>query len=107
MAGFFLKILEKKNKNLINNFFNASNEAKKIMLSSDNEWERIFSLTKAEDRTALIHLRDAYRNGIPLVFGNEEIEETKKVYKILAEYGGRDLVGKNNEISEGIFWLPN
>ena len=97
----------KKNKNLINNFFNASNEAKKIMLSSDNEWERIFSLTKAEDRTALIHLRDAYRNGIPLVFGNEEIEETKKVYKILAEYGGRDLVGKNNEISEGIFWLPN
>ena len=78
------------------------------MLSSDNEWERIFPLTKAEDRAALIHLRDAYRNGIPLTFGNNEIEETKKVFKILAKYGGRDLVGvNNNEISSGIFWSIN
>ena len=88
----------KKNKSLINSFLNASNEAKKIMLSSDNEWERIFPLTNAKDRTTLIHLRDAYRNGIPLTFGNNEIEETKKIYKILAKYGGRDLIGKENEI---------
>ena len=77
------------------------------MLSSDNEWERIFPLTKANDRTTLINLRDAYRNGIPLSFGNNEIEETKKVFKILAEYGGRNLVGKKNEISPGIFWIVN
>jgi len=93
-----------KNKDLINNFFNASNEAKKIMMSSDNEWERIFPLTKAKDRAMLIHLRDAYRNGIPLSFGNNEIEETKKIFKILAQYGGKDLVGANNEISSNMFW---
>ena len=29
---------------------------------------------------------------------------TKKIYKILARYGGRDLVGKNNELSTDIFW---
>ena len=97
----------KNKKELINNFLNASNEAKRIMLSSDNEWERIFPLTKAEDRTTLIHLRDAYRSGIPLTFGNKEIEETKKVYKILAKYGGRNLVGRKNEISPGIFWSIN
>ena len=97
----------KNKKELINNFLNASNEAKRIMLSSDNEWERIFPLTKAEDRTTLIHLRDAYRSGIPLTFGNKEIEETKKVYKILAKYGGRNLVGEKNEISPGIFWSKN
>ena len=97
----------KENKNLINNFLKASKEAKRIMLSSDNEWERIFPLTKANDRTTLINLRDAYRNGIPLSFGNNEIEETKKVFKILAEYGGRNLVGKKNEISPGIFWIVN
>lgn len=100
----FAENFGKKNKNLINNFFNASNEAKKIMLSSDNEWERIFPLTKAKDRTSLIHLRDAYRNGIPLTFGNDEIEETKKIYKILAKYGGRNLIGNENEISSDIFW---
>ena len=77
------------------------------MLSSDNEWERIFPLTKANDRTTLINLRDAYRNGIPLSFGNNEIEETKKVFKILAEYGGRNLVGKKNEISPCIFLIAN
>ena len=97
----------KENKNLINNFLKASKDAKRIMLSSDNEWERIFPLTKANDRTTLINLRDAYRNGIPLSFGNNEIEETKKVFKILAEYGGRNLVGKKNEISPGIFWIVN
>ena len=82
-------------------------EAKKIMLTSDSEWERIFPLTKAEDRTTLINLRDAYRNGIPLSFSNNEIEETKKIFKILAKYGGRDLVGKKNEISEGTFFLKD
>ena len=97
----------KNNKDLVNNFFNASKEAKKIMLSSDDEWERIFPLTKAKDRTMLIHLRDAYRNGIPLIFGNNEIEETKKIYKILAKYGGRDLVGKESEISPNMFWSNN
>ena len=97
----------KNNKDLINNFFTATNEAKKIMLYSDNEWERIFPLTKAKDRTMLIHLRDAYRSGIPLIFGNDEIEETKKIYKILARYGGRDLVGKKKEISPNMFWPNN
>jgi NitT/TauT family transport system substrate-binding protein len=97
----------KENKDLINNFLRASNEAKKIMLSSDNEWERIFPLTRAKDRTMLINLRDAYRGGIPLTFGNNEIEETKKIYKILAKYGGRDLVGTNNELSPDIFWTVN
>jgi len=94
----------KKKKEIINSFFDASNEAKKIMLSSDREWERIFPLTNAKDRTTLIHLRDAYRSGIPLSFGNNEIAETKKIYKILAKYGGRNLVGDNSEISAGIFW---
>ena len=77
------------------------------MLSSDNEWERIFPLTKAKDRTTLINLRDSYRNGIPLTFGNQEIEETKKIFKILAKFGGRDLVGSKNELSQGTFWLIN
>ena len=95
----------KNNKNLINNFLEASKEAKKIMLSSDTEWERIFPLTKAKDRTMLINLRDSYRSGIPLSFGNNEIEETKKVFKILAKYGGRSLVGLNKEISSEIFWV--
>ena len=74
------------------------------MMMSDTEWERIFPLTKANDRSALISLRDTYRRGIPLNFGDKEINETKKVFNILAKYGGRDLVGKNSEISPGTFW---
>ena len=93
-----------KNIELIDNFLNASKEAKKIMMASDTEWERIYPLTNAKDRTTLIHLRDAYRDGIPLQFGNQEILETKKIYKILSRFGGRDLVGKNNEITPGTFW---
>ena len=101
----FSEKFSKDKEELINNFLNVSAEAKKIMLTSDSEWERIFSLTQAKDRTTLINLRDAYRNGIPLNFGNNEIEETKKIFKILAKYGGRDLVGKKDEISPGTFFL--
>ena len=97
----------KNNNELMNNFFNASKEAKEIMMSSDDEWERIFPLTKAKDRTMLIHLRDAYRNGIPLTFGNDEIEETKKIYQILARYGGRDLICKVKKISSNMFLYNN
>ena len=88
----------------INNFFNASKEAKKIMMTSDSEWERIYTLTLADDRAALIHLRDAYRSGIPLKFDSQEIQEINKVFKILSEFGGRDLIGKKNEIAPGTFW---
>ena len=97
----------KNNNELMNNFFNASKAAKEIMMSSDDEWERIFPLTTAKDRTMLIHLRDAYRNGIPLTFGNDEIEETKKIYQILARYGGRDLIGKVKKISSNMFSSNN
>ena len=31
--------------------------------------------------------------------------EQKKIFKILAKYGGRDLVGTKNEISPGTFFL--
>ena len=88
----------------INNFFNASKEAKKIMMISDTEWERIYPLTRAEDRTTLLYLRDTYRKGIPVKFSLQEIQETKKVFKILSDFGGRDLVGKSNELSPGTFW---
>ena len=43
----------------------------------------------------------AIRRGIPTInnFFNKD-----SVHKILAKYGGRDLVGKNNELSTDIFW---
>ena len=36
-----------------------------------------------------------------------ELKQTKKIYKILARYGGRDLIGKKNEISSNMFWSNN
>ena len=32
---------------------------------------------------------------------------TVAIFKSLAEYGGRNLVGKKNERSPGIFWIVN
>ena len=94
----------KKNSEILNNFLNASEEAKKIMMISDTEWERIFPLTQAKDRATLISLRDTYRNGIPTDFSIREIEETKKAFKIFSKFGGKDLAGVSNDISPGTFW---
>jgi NitT/TauT family transport system substrate-binding protein len=85
-------------------FLRASRAASKIMADSDSEWERLRPLTNAENDKTLIHLRDAYREGIASCFGKPELEAVKQVFEILAREGGEALVGKQTHLSEGTFW---
>jgi NitT/TauT family transport system substrate-binding protein len=88
-------------------FLKASLEAKQILLSSDLEWDRIRPLIKAENEEVFSALKKDYRTGVLSQFGVEEIEASKQVFKILAEQGGRALVGKAKALSDGTFWQRN
>lgn len=95
------------NPNKIKSFIEASWEAREILKSSNLEWDRIVKLTGAKDKATLAALRDEFRNGIP----DKNTEEMKlsisKAYEILADIGGKKLVGNNTKLSPGTIWSLN
>ena len=88
----------------ISRFLQASLEAKQILLSSDEEWQRIRPLIKAENDGVFSLLKKDYRAGLLHKFGDKEIVASQQVFDILAEQGGSALVGKATALSEGTFW---
>jgi len=78
--------------------------AKKILASSDSEWERIRPLTKASSEETFVALRDSYRAGIPESFGDGDIVAAEQLFSTLAKYGGRNLVGDSASLAPGTFW---
>jgi len=88
----------------LSGFLQASNEAKQLLLLCDDEWQRIRPLTKAENDKVFIALKNEYKTRLLHKFGAEEIKASKQVFAILAEQGGRNLVGKATALAEGTFW---
>ena len=84
-------------------FNDAIREAKAILGQSDEEWERIRPLTKAKDEATFAALKKGYRAGIPKSWSNVERRAAGKLFAILAEIGGKKLVGPSDKIAEGTF----
>ena len=93
------------NNDILKSFLKASDEAKKIMLESDKIWEKIRPNMMADDDLLFSNLREIYREGIPKKrFTKTQIEGAQKLYSILSEIGGKELVGNAKELSPGTFW---
>lgn len=93
------------NRAAIDGFLKASFQAKRLMLTSDGEWESLRPLTKANDPTTLVALRDAWRAGVPKQFGDREMENARKLFSVLSREGGEKLVGRTQELDPGTFWI--
>ena len=91
------------NQAALNAFLDKSRAANAILASSDAEWERIAPLIGAADPAELIKLRDAYRDGIPRHWGAAERDAAARLYRLLAEVGGKTLVGSNADLAPGTF----
>ncbi len=86
-------------------FVNASRATKELLKSSDEEWDRLASAGAIKDKPdALKVLRDRFREGIPARAISDEIGDASKVYGILAELGGKKLVGDSSQMVEGTYW---
>ncbi len=92
-----------KNKDALNAFFSASNEAKQLMLTSDDEWLKLKPKMKAENDAIFVSLRDKFRAGIPQC-GPNPMADITLTYKVLADIGGEKLVGKATQLSKDTFW---
>jgi NitT/TauT family transport system substrate-binding protein len=87
-------------------FLEVTAGAKRILLTSDAEWERIAPLTGASDAATLKVYRDRYREGIPNRPVDAEEADARVLYHVLAELGGRALVGGGKELAPGTFYRP-
>ena len=94
-----------KSTEIFKNFLRASDEAKKLMLESDDVWNDVRPFMNANNDKLFVNLRDIYREGIPRgEFSKSQLEGSKKLYSILSKIGGKELVGKATELSPGTFW---
>ena len=93
-----------KNREAIARFIAVTQQAKQILAGSDEEWERIASVTGAPDRTTLHTYRDRYREGIPRRPIADEQSDARALFRVLAAIGGKDLVGPSRELDPGTFY---
>jgi len=85
-------------------FIAMTRAAKEILSASDAEWEKIAPLTGAPDAATLRAYRDRYREGIPRRPIADEEADARILYRVLAEIGGRELVGPAPELDSGTFY---
>ena len=93
------------NKKILKDFLSVSKKSKELMLESDDIWQKVRPYMNADNDKLYLNLREAYREGIPgKDFSEEQIQGSTKLYSILSEIGGKELVGKATSLSPGTFW---
>lgn len=84
-------------------FVRATRAANSILATSEAEWDWLGPRTGARDAADLQALRDGFRAGIPLHWGDEERKEAASLYALFAQIGGETLVGESPDLQPGTF----
>ncbi len=95
-------------------FLRASAATKRELMHSDAAWNALRPLMKVDDEASFIALRDGFRAGIPSAqlqpgwSAGEAADAAEaaaaEVFHILAQEGGRALVGEAQALAPGTFW---
>lgn len=85
-------------------FIAMTRKAKQLLVTSDEAWDKIASLTGTSDAAMLKTYRERYRDGVPRRSIDDEEKDARVLYRVLAEIGGRDLVGPAAELDPGTFY---
>ncbi|MGY4622532.1 ABC transporter substrate-binding protein [Bradyrhizobium sp. USDA 4486] len=91
-------------KDAVARFVTMTRKAKQLLVTSDQAWDKIAPLIGTNDATMLKTYRDRYRDGIPRRSIDDEEKDARVLYRVLAEIGGRDLVGPASELDPGTFY---
>lgn len=86
-------------------FFDASFDTKKALLENDGVWDQIRDVMNVGDDDALFaQLRDDYRKGIVTKYAATNMKPAIASFALMAQYGGKDVVGDITEIPDGTFY---
>ncbi len=107
MVGYvFSDDFAAKHPKVIERFLAIAAEAKTILAHSDADWQRLGPRIGIKSEAELALYRQRYLDGIPHRPVAEEAADAKLLYHILAEVGGRELVGPATELDQGTFFRP-
>jgi NitT/TauT family transport system substrate-binding protein len=91
-------------RDVVARFIAMTRKAKELLVSSDAAWDKIAPLTGTTDPATLQTYRTRYREGIPHRAMADEEADARVLYRVLAEIGGRELVGPAPELDPGTFY---
>jgi NitT/TauT family transport system substrate-binding protein len=91
-------------RDVVARFIAMTRKAKELLATSDAAWDKIAPLTGTTDPAILQTYRTRYREGIPRRTIADEEADARVLYRVLAEIGGRDLVGPAPELYPGTFY---
>jgi NitT/TauT family transport system substrate-binding protein len=105
MVGYvFSESWAKKNTQAVAGFLRAAAKADELLATSNEAWQVLKPLIRAEDEATFEALRRRYREGIPERSTAENEADAKVLYQFLREFGGEKLVGPGAELAPGTFW---
>ena len=94
-------------KDTIDRFLSVVRQANDILLNSDQEWDALRPLMRAEDEATFLALRDRTRQGVPRRSVVGEETDARTLFKALAEIAGPGLVGPARELDPGLYYHPS
>lgn len=93
-----------RHRSLLNRFLAATGQAKRILAASPAEWQRLAPRIGVGTDAALKLFRKRYVEGIPSRPLADEVADAQALYRILADIGGSDLVGRAHQLDPGTFY---
>lgn len=104
MIGYvFTPSITQSRPSLIQAFDRASRKAKNILANQNEAWETVKPMMRAKSESSFNALKEGFIKGAPNHWGDQERQAAKDLYALLAEIGGKKLVGKSSELDAGTF----
>ena len=108
MIGYvFPEAFASTHRSAIDRFLETGRAADDILASSDPEWDALRPLMKADDEATFRALRERTRDGMPKRSLDSEVGDAGRLFKALAEIGGRELVGPSRELDPQLYYRPS
>jgi NitT/TauT family transport system substrate-binding protein len=87
-------------------FFRAVTGANQILKTEDAAWERLKPVMGIGSDPEFGRLKAYFRAGIPTPWGPGETQAAERLFGILSELGGPELVGPGTRFDSTLFWVP-
>ena len=91
---------------LCERYFAAAAEARKILAEDPSAWAPIKARLRLKDDAALAVYRERYLEGVPNGPSPRRPRTRASSIGVLADIGGRKLVGDAKELDAGLFYDP-